>query len=252
MRYTYLTKAIELAAKTLGIFLILRFLTNLTQSDSFVITLIIMCIIILFEVSCGSMPNSNTSEEHMVNIHPAPEIGGTIPAPAPDNEFCSSVCGIKPPAQAQTANSSNGTCSTENINKMIDDKLSKIDNQILNLIKMKYEQDINKYNNNPQIARDGSRQVDGLINNDMKYDDYNHIPLLDSSQDDYGYSYLPPSQWYPTPPFPPVCVTEKECPVCPVNTTGTPLDMKEWDESRRIMPPDRINTSYVQKLNAGR
>jgi len=29
-------------------------------------------------------------------------------------------------------------------------------------------------------------------------------------------------------------------------------DMKEWDESRRVMPPDNINIAYAEKLNAGR
>ena len=76
---------------------------------------------------------------------------------------------------------------------------------------------------------------------------------LNSGSFEYGYSFLPPSQWYPVPPHPPVCTVEKTCPVCPINTTGLGTDLKEWNASRRVMPPDQINTAYViDKLNAGR
>lgn len=102
----------------------------------------------------------------------------------------------------------------------------------------------------------GCREKDGIIENELGYTDYNHIPLAEgySNNDyEYGYSFLPPDKWYPQPPFPPVCVTEKKCPVCPVYTTGTPVDVKEWNSSRRITQPDRINVKYVEeKLNAGR
>ena len=74
----------------------------------------------------------------------------------------------------------------------------------------------------------------------------------DSTDYEDGYSYLPPKDWYPQPPFPPVCVTDKQCPVCPVYTTGTPVDVKEWNDSIRITPPDNINTKFIKKLNAGR
>lgn len=113
-----------------------------------------------------------------------------------------------------------------------------------------------------------SRRCDGVMNNELKfnvnntlpesmdYTDFNHVPVPeDYNKDDfeYGYSFLPPDKWYPQPPFPPMCVTDKRCPVFPVNTIGTPIDVKEWNSSRRITPPDNINTNYViNKLNNGR
>lgn len=110
---------------------------------------------------------------------------------------------------------------------------------------------------NPNIQRgEKTRRCDGVIENEIEYTDYNHVPLSDNYNSDdfeYGYSFLPPEKWYPQPPFPPMCVTDKRCPVFPVNTMGTPLDAKEWNSSRRIMPPDNINTKYVvNKLNNGR
>lgn len=102
----------------------------------------------------------------------------------------------------------------------------------------------------------GSRSEDDVVVNDMPYTDYHHIPLGDTykpSDFEYGYSFLPPEKWYPTPPFPPVCVSEKRCPVCPTFTNGTPVDVKEWNASSKITPPAGINTKYIKDtLNAGR
>lgn len=106
------------------------------------------------------------------------------------------------------------------------------------------------------IESKGSRAENDVIDSDMPYTDYHHLPLGDYYRSDmfeYGYSFLPPEKWYPEPPFPPVCVSEKRCPVCPAYTTGAPVDVKEWLSSSRITPPDRINTEYIkEKLNAGR
>jgi hypothetical protein len=102
----------------------------------------------------------------------------------------------------------------------------------------------------------GSRATDGIITSDMPFTDYHHLPMADDykpSSFEYGYSFLPPEKWYPTPPFPPVCVSEKRCPVCPVFTTGTPTNVKEWAEATKILPPDGINTQYIKSaLNAGK
>ena len=103
----------------------------------------------------------------------------------------------------------------------------------------------------------GTRADDDVITTDLPYsDDAHHLPLPDNyniSSFEYGDSFLPPEKWYPTPPFPPVCVSEKRCPVCPVYTIGTPIDVKEWHEAGKIMPPAGINTKFIkERLNAGR
>jgi len=112
---------------------------------------------------------------------------------------------------------------------------------------------VNKVNKNVNTNENNN---DKDINDELPYTDYNHLPMAESyktSDFEYGDSYLPPEKWYPTPPFPPVCVSGKRCPVCPVYTTGTPVDVKEWNSSRRITPPDNIKTSYIiDKLNSGK
>lgn len=107
-----------------------------------------------------------------------------------------------------------------------------------------------------QITSNGSRAKDDVLKSETKYDvvTYHTVPqILNTGSFEYGYSFLPPEKWYPTPPFPPVCVSEKQCPVCPVFTNGTNIDLKEWDSARRITPPDEINVKYIEdKLNSGR
>lgn len=104
--------------------------------------------------------------------------------------------------------------------------------------------------------RVGSRAKDDVIADELPYTDYNHLPMAEGHASDayeYGFSFLPPAQWYPQPPFPPVCVSEKKTPVFPMFTNGTNADLKEFNVSRRIMGPDNINTQYIEeKLNSGR
>ena len=63
--------------------------------------------------------------------------------------------------------------------------------------------------------------------------DLNRVPIS-SLEYEYGYSFMPPKNWYPVPANAPVCISEKKCPVCPVYTNGTYTDLKEWNNSSRI------------------
>lgn len=109
--------------------------------------------------------------------------------------------------------------------------------------------------NSQIVSSQETRATSGVLPSDMIYNDYNILPMAENNTGSFemGYSMLPPSMWYPTPPNPPVCVTEKSCPICPVATDGYGVDLLEWNRSRRIMPPDTINVKYVEdKLNSGR
>ena len=119
-----------------------------------------------------------------------------------------------------------------------------------------YGMDTYMYKTNAQKYESNlSRKDAGIIKSEVQYTDYNILPVTpeDSKLYEYGYSFMPPEKWYPTPQHPPICVTEKRSPVFPISTTGTPVDMKEWDASRRITPGDVINIDYARdKLNSGR
>jgi len=59
---------------------------------------------------------------------------------------------------------------------------------------------------------------------------------------DQDYVLLNTNKWGPALNPPPVCVAEKECPVCPSLTSGYPLALRDFDSTRRITPPIQANT----------
>jgi hypothetical protein len=116
--------------------------------------------------------------------------------------------------------------------------------------------------NDPNITRGTPRYISGVMTNELAYDkdypffDLTTLPFPEGVNPDdlyeEGYSFLPPKDWYPVPPHPPICVTNKQSTVCPTLTTGLGIDLKEWNESRRVTGPDSINTQYIKdKLNSG-
>jgi hypothetical protein len=51
---------------------------------------------------------------------------------------------------------------------------------------------------------------------------------------DQDYVLLNTEKWGPALNPPPVCVTDKKCPVCPSLTSGYPLSVREFDASRKV------------------
>lgn len=83
---------------------------------------------------------------------------------------------------------------------------------------------------------------------DMPYSDYSHIPMGEVKDNFvYGFSFLPPEKWYPTPPNPPVCVTDNRSQICPVYTFGMPFDALDWNDSLKVLQPDNINIKFVEE-----
>ena len=234
----------------LVIYLLLRVLPKfpIEKKDLITITIILFVIYVIFDINREGLDFSKVAsgqpEQALTNV-PIPTEVPKPPLYVPPPELSVPVIPNNQPVptipQVQECN----TCKVDikdntDIKKVANDQGFTA-----------YEYDTN--NKYPAI---GSRQKDGVISNEMSYTDYNTIPVgayTNTQNSDFTYSFLPPDKWYPVPPHPPVCVTEKQCPVCPINSSNGPLDLKEWDESRRITPGDVVNTNYVQeKLNSGR
>jgi hypothetical protein len=64
---------------------------------------------------------------------------------------------------------------------------------------------------------------------------------------DQDYILLSTDKWAPTMKPAPVCKAEKECPVCPSLTSGYPISVREFDISRKIMPPIEANVTSMNK-----
>jgi hypothetical protein len=59
---------------------------------------------------------------------------------------------------------------------------------------------------------------------------------------DHDYILLNTDKWGPALNPPPVCKTEKQCPVCPNLTSGYPLMLRDFDSTRKITPPVEFNS----------
>jgi len=88
------------------------------------------------------------------------------------------------------------------------------------------------YNDNPQKE----------YNEDSSFKSQLYKPLGENGNGltnewDHDYILLNTDKWGPALNPPPVCKTEKTCPVCPNLTSGYPLMVRDFDSSRRITPP---------------
>jgi hypothetical protein len=96
-------------------------------------------------------------------------------------------------------------------------------------------------------------------NSDWKYNTFNYKkmkPLGDGLQKwTNDYVLLNTDKWAPSLAPAPVCRTEKKCPVCPNMSAGYAKQyttLKDFNLSKKIMPPDGINVDYINdKLNKG-
>lgn len=101
-----------------------------------------------------------------------------------------------------------------------------------------YDKDYNemKYTNLPPGYNKALGEPDETVNN----------------QWDQGDVILNTDRWSIPEKRPPVCIQEKECPVCPMQTPGYPINVKQFHSNLNRKPSDalKINTNYVDdRLN---
>lgn len=123
---------------------------------------------------------------------------------------------------------------------------------------------------NPNIVRpyikDGEKYYDMIFtestnaptaqeaqNNELKYGYYNYIGPLNKGMINKDYTFISPENWYPIPPHPPVCVTNKNCTTCPIQIVDGKdymsfATVEDFDKARRFTGSMNINTEYVKKV----
>lgn len=74
---------------------------------------------------------------------------------------------------------------------------------------------------------------------------FNTVPLGTQL---YGYTYLPPENWFRAYERPPVCVTDNRCPVVPVYTSKGTSELMEFDTTNNVMGPEGINLRFIRKI----
>jgi hypothetical protein len=208
---------------------------------------------------------NNTATRPPTVAMPTPAVTTKMPTPAVTTTMPTPTVTMPTPTVTMPTMTSTTNMQEENNNKIKQLNTAELKGLANEVITALVDQGITKQADgsyiikpviNKQAPATGSRLNDGVLKDESKfsYIDFNSIPqTTNTGSFEYGYSFLPPAQWYPVPAHPPVCVSDQKCPVCPVYTTGTNVELKEWDNSRRIMPPDEINVNAIeQKLNSGR
>ena len=85
--------------------------------------------------------------------------------------------------------------------------------------------------------------------NDMKYSDlpsdyYNPLGDKIANQWDNEFTILNTDKWQVPQPRPPVCISSGPCKVCPDSTSGYPVNLKDFDDSR-VISNVKINKQWA-------
>jgi hypothetical protein len=88
---------------------------------------------------------------------------------------------------------------------------------------------------------------------ELKYGDFNYVAPLNKGMINPEYTFISPSNWYPIPPHPPVCVTNKSCTTCPIMMSDGKdymqfASLDDFDKSRRFTGDMGINIEYVKNI----
>jgi hypothetical protein len=116
-----------------------------------------------------------------------------------------------------------------------------------------YLQDGKKYYNDIFTwSTDAPKSYESL-NSELKYGDYNYIGPLNKGMINKAYTFISPTNWYPIPPFPPVCVTNKRCTTSPVvisdgNDYMNFAALEDFDNARRFTGDMGINIDYIKNV----
>jgi len=67
------------------------------------------------------------------------------------------------------------------------------------------------------------------------------------------YTFVSPNNWFPVPPHPPVCVTNKKCTTCPIQISDGKdymawASLDDFDNARRFTGNMGINIDYVKNV----
>jgi hypothetical protein len=106
----------------------------------------------------------------------------------------------------------------------------------------KVEQILDKYMKN--------KEDNDMIYNELTPEQMQPLGSYDdtfTNKFNHGFAYLNTSKWAPPQRKTPICKTDYRSSVYPITTTGYPVDVMQYDESRKITPPDNINVNYIKK-----
>ena len=138
------------------------------------------------------------------------------------------------------------------INNTLQRNINKMNNGNKKLVNTKLNNSVDYYNK--IYTRSSSAPTsDHAETNELKYGDLNYIGPLNKGMANKDYTFVSPDNWYPIPPSPPVCVTNKSCSTCPIIISGGQdymnfSSLEDFDKSRRFTGNMGINTEYIHNV----
>lgn len=116
-----------------------------------------------------------------------------------------------------------------------------------------FMRDGNAYYNRIQSYSSKAPTPSESLNSELRYGDYNYISPLNSGMTNSDYTFVSPNNWYPVPPHPPVCVTNKQCTTSPIMISDGQdwmnwATLEDFDKSRRFTGNMGINIDYVKNV----
>jgi hypothetical protein len=116
-----------------------------------------------------------------------------------------------------------------------------------------YLNDGKDYYNRIYSYSSSSPNAKEALNNELRYGDFNYISPLNKGMTNSDYTFVSPNNWYPIPPHPPVCVTNKTAIVTPIQITDGKdymswASLEDFDKARRFTGNMGINIDYVKNV----
>jgi len=242
-------------------------LDNLPSKNPYIISIGLFFIIflldqphVLFENFLGTQNETNSTAP--VIVRPAPIPGVPINASSTSNELKNVIREAleeivsKGTILKQSTNTSGLPSEKEIIKETIDENKDKADNCDCEVVA---EKAVNKFLKDRRlIDKNGLLHYADDYIGDMGYSQIrldNYIPLGASGNGVYDkwelgkYNFLNTERWKPSGVNTKQCRTENIIEPQPIDSK-MPLNLLNWDTSRKIMPADQININYINdKLN---
>jgi hypothetical protein len=243
MNNTLIYKILKYIALGTAVYLVFRFVPNhsLSNSDILTISAITLLVYILLEYLSKIFftKQNKISEQDKI-------------------QMCSSVCSVPSINNGQYAPVN---YETEHMESLANTQPSQAPQpQIVQPSKetqspLTQKEVAEKHKNDTLISEQNPNS--DVLSDELSYSEWKHTPIGEEYEDvkrnyEYGFSFLPPLNWYPGPPVPPMCKKERPQQKCTTFDSTVGLDIREWDNSRRITQADNIKINYIQdKLNSG-
>lgn len=116
-----------------------------------------------------------------------------------------------------------------------------------------YLKDGEKYYNDIFTRSTNAPKTYESLNSELKYGDYNYLSPINKGMTNRAYTFINPTNWYPIPPFPPVCVTNRSCTTCPIQMNDgrdymSYAPLEDFDNARRFTGDMGINVDYIKNV----